>query len=36
MEGTFKSSENEREALVKKLTDTVKPAEHVILIKPAA
>lgn len=36
MEGTFESSETEREALVKKLADTVKPAEHVIVIRPAA
>ena len=36
MEGTFESSEKEREVLVKKLADTVKPAEHVILIKPRA
>ncbi len=33
MEGTFKSSEEEREALVKKLADTVQPAKHVITIQ---
>jgi len=36
MEGTFKGSEKEREALVKKLAETVQPAGHVILIKPTA
>jgi len=36
MEGTFESSEKEREVLVKKLAETVQPAGHVILIKPAA
>ena len=33
MEGTFKSSEIERDALVKKLADTVHPAKHVITIQ---
>jgi len=36
MEGTFANSEKESEALVKKLAETVQPAGHVILIKPAA